>query len=174
MAGMHDRGGRARWVPAALLTMCTAGAFVVQFLPLVAIGIQWAGNHDVAAGGCGWDGTCSDAGTMDVTMWCALALIVAELAVGGVLGTVRRFAITIMAGCFVSWAVMIQDALVASLTAGHGLDDQGQARLFLTWASRALMADVAIVLICCLAWFAAKRRWRPRSRSHASASVPAA
>jgi hypothetical protein len=100
---------------------------------------------------------------MDVTMWCVLALIVAELAVGGLLGTVKRFAITIMVGCVVSWAVAFQDAFVISQTAERGLDDQGQAQLFLTWGTRALMADGAIVLVCCLAWFVATRRRRPRT-----------
>jgi hypothetical protein len=123
---MHHQGRWARWVPAALLTVCTVAAFVLQFLPVVAIGAQRAGNHDVASGGCGWDGTCSDEGVMAVTMWCALGLVVAELAVGGLLGTAKRFAITIMAGCLVSWVVMFQNAFVMSQAAGRDLDDQGR------------------------------------------------
>jgi hypothetical protein len=160
---MHHQGRWAKWVPAALLTVCTVAAFVLQFLPVVAIGAQWAGNHDVASGGCGWDGTCSDEGVIDATMWCALVLVVAELAVGGLLGTAKRFAITIMAGCFVSWAVMFQNALVMSQTAVRNLDDKGHARLFLTWGTRALMVDAAIALVCCLVWFFVARRRRPRT-----------
>lgn len=165
MDTMHNQRRWARWVLAALLTMCTMAAFVLQFFPLVGIGAQWAGNNDVASGGCGWEGTCSDQGAIGVTMWCALALLVAELAVGGLLGNVKRFAITITItiGCFVSWAVMFQDAFVMSQTAARGLDDQGQARLFLTWGPRALMADAAIALACCLAWFYITRRRRPRA-----------
>lgn len=143
--------------------MCTVVAFVLQFLPVVVIGAEWAGNHDVASGGCGWDGTCSDQGVMDATMWCALVLVVVELVVGGLLGTVKRFAITIMVGCFVSWAVMFQNAFVMSQAAGRDLDDQGQARLFLTWCTRALMVDAAIALACCLVWFFVARRRRPRT-----------
>lgn len=160
---VHNQGRWARWVPAALLTVCTVVALVLQFLPVVAIGAQWAGNHDVASGGCGWDGTCSDVGVVDATMWCALVLVVAELAVGGLLGTAKRFAITIMVGCSVSWVVMFQDAFVMSQAAAHDPDDQGQARLFLTWGTRALMVDAAIALACCLAWFFVTRRRRPRT-----------
>jgi hypothetical protein len=157
-----------------LLTVCTVVAFVLQFLPLIAIGAQWAESHDVASGGCGWDGTCSDEGVVDATMWCVLVLVVAELAVAGVLGTVRRFAITIMIGCFVSWAVMFQDAFVMSQAAARDLDDQGEARLFLTWGTRALITDAAIALVCCLAWFFVTRRRRPRAPRSPMASKPGA
>lgn len=91
-------------------------------------------------------------------MWCALGLLAAEVAVGGLLGTVRRFAFTIIIGCFVSWAVMFQAALVMSRTADRALAEQGQARLFLTWDTRALITDAAIALACCLAWLLVTRR----------------
>lgn len=161
---MVSQGRWTRWVPAALLTVCTVVAFVLQFVALVVIGGEWAGNHDVASGGCGWYGTCSDAGVLSVTMWCALALFLAELVIGGLLGTVKRLAVAIMVGCLVSWAVAFQDALVISQTAERGLDDQGRAQLFLTWGTRALMVDGAIVVICCLAWFVATRF--PLNRPH--------
>ena len=95
---------------------------------------------------------------MGVFMWCALALVLAELAIGGLLGTARRFAVTIMAGCLVSWVVMLQGALVVSLTGERGLDDQGRAQLFLTWGTRALVADGVLALACCLAWASARVR----------------
>lgn len=100
---------------------------------------------------------------MGVTMWSALALVLAELVIGALLGTAKRFAVMIIAVCLVSWAVFLQDGLVMSMTAERGLDDQGRAQLFLTWGTRALMADGAIALICCLAWFIATRRRRLRA-----------
>ena len=42
-------------------------ALFVQLVAVTALGTGWAGSFDVMRGGCGWDGTCSDAGTLDVT-----------------------------------------------------------------------------------------------------------
>jgi hypothetical protein len=152
-----------RWLGPAILTVFTLVAFVGQFAAAVGIGFPWAWNQNIATGQCGWDGTCTDAGATTIIMWYSLALLLAEMVIGVVLGTAKRIALMIIAACLISWVVMYQDALVMGLAAKPGLTDQAQAQLFLTWAPRALLADAAIALLCYLAWFIIRRRRLPRS-----------
>jgi hypothetical protein len=79
------------------------GAFLALFVQLVAIvglGTGWAGSLDVMQGGCGWDGTCSDAGAVDVTVYGLLVLILIDVVASVLLAkrAVRRRAAAARAG----------------------------------------------------------------------------
>src|SRR6266700_4864377 len=101
---MNQRPVGPTWV-AAVLTVGAVVAFVLQLVLLLQIGTDWAGAYDVRSGECGWDGTCSDEGSLQVTLWCALVLVAFEIISGLALRSARRLAITIMVGCAVSWLV---------------------------------------------------------------------
>ena len=66
----HWSGARS-----AALLLGAAVAFLVQLVAMTGLGEQWAGHFDVMQGDCGWDGTCSDAGVVDVTLYGLLALV---------------------------------------------------------------------------------------------------
>lgn len=62
----------------AVLKVGSALAFPAQMLPVVWLGSGWAGAVDVSAGGCGYDGTCSDQGSVTLTGCFFLILVSAE------------------------------------------------------------------------------------------------
>jgi len=155
----HMRGRRwsSRWVPAAALTLGAAVAFVFQLVAVAGIAIDWAGAYDVMHGDCGWDGTCSQAGSLPVTLWCALALVSAEFISGLVTLSAKRLAVAVIAGCVASWVIALQDRIVFHLAAARYpgvLGTQGQGQFFITWSARAVVAETALAL---LAWLVVAR-----------------
>jgi hypothetical protein len=162
------------------------GGVAASFLQLAAavgLGAAWAGSNDVMQGDCGWDGTCSDAGTMTAIMWGILLLVAADVLIGMALarrvvrsgrwghrtrpvGLLRanRAEIAVIIGCAAAWAVGAQAGLI-----GHIGDDrypgtagwQPAARFFVVWNVRVIAAEIAIVL---LAWLTIGVRRRTRAR----------
>lgn len=164
---MSDQRWPGRLVRVAALTLASLMALVFQLVAVAGIGIDWAAAYDVMHGGCGWDGTCSQAGSLPLSFWCSLALVSLELIVGLVTASATRLAIAITAGCVASWALMFQDSVVFRLAATQypGIaGTQAQGQFFITWSTRILVAETALAL---LAWFVAAR-WRRSRRTRLS------
>jgi hypothetical protein len=81
------------------LLLGAAGALVVEPIVVTLLGADWAGSFDVMQGGCGWDGTCSDAGTLEVSIYGLLVLIMLDVGAGFLLArrAIRRRAGAIQA-----------------------------------------------------------------------------
>jgi hypothetical protein len=76
------------WLRPVLLTVGPILALVIEAVAMAGLGNVWAGSYDVwrAGGDCGWDGTCSDAGVVTVTVGGFLAMLAAEFIMGTVSG----------------------------------------------------------------------------------------
>jgi hypothetical protein len=181
-----------RWRRPGPLTL-TIGAVVAFFLQLVAmvlLGAQWAGYYDVMRGGCGWDGTCSDAGSVAVTIWGLLGVVAAELAVSFVLAKLAwrrrrtagreavigsvwgvRLAVAVMIGCAAACLLGVQGGIIGRLgDVGYPgiMGTQMQGRFFVSWSTRLLAVEVGLaVLISLLVHFFRNTRlpFRPPSAS---------
>ena len=164
---MSDQRRPYRLLRAAALTLGAGIAFFMQLVAVTAVGIEWAGAYDVMHGDCGWEGTCSQAGSLPLTLWCALVLGGAELAAGLVLRSAARFAVAIMIGCTVSWAMALQDNVVYQLAAARYpgvLGTQRQGTFFFDWNARLLLAETALALAGWLVVAQLRRRARTTLR----------
>ena len=158
MTRWANRGNANRgWLSAGIT--CAAGvALVLQLFAVLEIGMEWAGYYDVRDGGCGWDGTCSQAGSIPLSLWCLLALVFIEAAVGLVRQSAKWLAIAIVAGCIASMVVAIQSLIVdhnASADYPGALQTPEQAKFFFTCNMIALSAEAVLTL---LIWILVRRR----------------
>ena len=126
----------------AALKVGSALAFPAQMLPVILLGTGWAGAADVARGDCGYDGTCSDQGSVTLIGLFFLILVGVEGFAGFALALAvwrrrrrnrstdgqkassttagpdflgllaPRLAWAALAGCAAAWLLMIQAGVI--------------------------------------------------------------
>jgi hypothetical protein len=171
MTKVGEQGPRRPRVAGACLRGAAGVALVLQLFAVLEIGMKWAGYYDVRDGGCGWDGTCSQAGGLPLSVWCLLALVIIEVAVGLVRQSIKWLAVAIIAGCITSMAIAIQSLIVdynASIRYPGVLQTPDQAKFFFTCNMIALASESLLIL---LGWILVLRR---RLRSATSDPRPGA